>query len=498
MPSDLLGLPIFYEAYSPDQPGRFDVDLDEYSKLTAREQRTLKGFCNITGAATSFTVHSENLREDIVADVSSSINRHRQIICALSLSIFGSPHSSLFDIAAYINQKRLRIYSAEANSPIFHFLRDHLDPELFVYSEYFGPEYRSGETVNGIRHEDLQRTSFSDQTFDIVITCDVFEHIPDAVTAEREVIRILKDKGIYCFTVPYIPEAEHDLVLAEATPDGQITYFAEPQYHGDPIRPEEGILVYRLFSFRDLKQRFESLGCTFISYRIWSKALGIIDGNGWVQVVTRETPSTSIGSNLIGGRLLRELNERLAETHERVLQSEAQVRELTSVARETHTRLAEQQAALAWMQTSRSWRLAGFLRTLWRFLARLRTSADRIQYQMGLGGAMFFGKIDAPSSNSNSGDLLEISGWVFSTAAPVVAVEVFLGGNYLGLAKYGKERNDVPTSSAKDTRKTGYAGHFLWPLTARRDRRLWLRAFDARGHSHLFSRLLPEANESHS
>src|SRR5207248_1540824 len=156
----------------------------------------LKGFCNVSGHATEFIVSSDNLRETLVSRASSSINRTRQLICTLSMAIFGNPHATLAAIAAHINQNHLKVYIAEANSVLSDFLKRKLNPDLFVCSEYFGPPHQSGEIVHGILHEDLQALSFEDETFDVVVTAEVLEHVPDALAAERELMRILKPWGM--------------------------------------------------------------------------------------------------------------------------------------------------------------------------------------------------------------------------------------------------------------------------------------------------------------
>ena len=265
----------------------FDSELDEITKAYAINRRRIKGYCNLSASETEFIISSENLRENIISQISRSINRHRQIVCAISMALFDCPYASLAEIAIHINQRHLRVYSADANSVLFYFLKQNLNPELFVCSEFFGPNFQSGEVINGILHEDLQQTSFADETFDIILTSEVFEHIPDAISAEREIVRILRKDGIYCFTVPFAPYSEHDVILAEVNETGEINYLAEPQYHGDPLRPDEGILVYRIFSFNDLKQRFEGLRCEFKTYRFWSKALGVLDNNAWVKIVRK-------------------------------------------------------------------------------------------------------------------------------------------------------------------------------------------------------------------
>jgi len=167
-----------------------------------------------------------------------------------------------------------------------NFLKRKLKSDLLVTSEYFGPEHKSGETVNGVLHEDLQCTSFEDETFDIIITTEVLEHVPDAIKAERELMRILKPGGVYCFTVPFMPFSEHDLILADMDEKGNIRHFAEPQFHSDPLRPE-GVLVFRLFSFNDMKERFDALGHQLKSYRFWADSLGIVGNDCFAHVVTK-------------------------------------------------------------------------------------------------------------------------------------------------------------------------------------------------------------------
>jgi len=368
---------------------------------------------------------------------------------------------------------------------MFHFLEVQLETELFVYSEYFGPEYQSGELVGGIRHEDLQATSFADESFDIVITCDVFEHIPNPIVAEREVVRILKAGGIYCFTVPCIPDGEQDLVLAEVTSDGEIKYFAEPQYHGDPVRPNEGILVYRIFSFRDLKQRFEELGCGFTSYRLWSRALGIIDSNGWVLVVNKT----------------REVSKRQAKEAQREIELNRLTTSMSGPERElglandglneVYSLLSRQRDVLNWIQTSRAWRLTSHIQNLWLFGNRMQAFAARVQSRLGLGGAIFHGEIDLPLNNEIVGRRLEVRGWVYSTAAPVIRVEAFLGTFYLGTLKYGVERPDIADRfSPVHAMRSGYAESLLLPTPLQGRKVLTLRSFDALGHVYVASRLL--------
>jgi SAM-dependent methyltransferase len=287
----LSSVTVFCEEMQPSgssRPVDFDEEMNHRVKERALRQGKLKDVCNVSGRATEFVVSSDNLRETLVSRASLSINRHRQLVCVLSLGIFGHPRASLAAMAAHINQNKLKLYIAEANSVLSDFLKRRVKRGLFVCSEYFGPAYGSGEFVNGTLHEDLQCMSFGDDTFDIILTSDVLEHVPDAMIAERELMRILKPNGIYCFTVPFAPLAEHDVIFADVDKQGNTRYFSEPQFHLDPLRPE-GALVYRLFSFNDMKQRFEAMGHEFKSYRFWSEPLGILGSDCWVHIARKAT-----------------------------------------------------------------------------------------------------------------------------------------------------------------------------------------------------------------
>lgn len=62
-----------------------------------------------------------------------------------------------------------------------------------------GKELYGDQGILEMNGEDLR---FPDSTFDIVISLDVFEHIPDSDKHLQEVSRVLKTDGIYCLGTP--------------------------------------------------------------------------------------------------------------------------------------------------------------------------------------------------------------------------------------------------------------------------------------------------------
>lgn len=111
-----------------------------------------------------------------------------------------------------------------------------------IGSEWLGANIKSGTIINGIRHEDSHCLSFEDSSFDLVVSCDVFEHVNDYKKTFQEVARVLKRKGLLIFTIPFFDDRDEITQRADIS-DGNIVYYEKPLYHGNPIS-EDGSLVF--------------------------------------------------------------------------------------------------------------------------------------------------------------------------------------------------------------------------------------------------------------
>lgn len=112
----------------------------------------------------------------------------------------------------------------------------------YVASNYL-PDMPAGAHAGQSRNENLQAQTFSDNVFDLVVTMDVFEHLPHPDLAFQEIARTLKPGGAHVFTVPCTFNAE-TVVKASATASGAIEHHKPPVYHGNPINAR-GSLVFR-------------------------------------------------------------------------------------------------------------------------------------------------------------------------------------------------------------------------------------------------------------
>jgi len=133
---------------------------------------------------------------------------------------------------------------------------DYRNLEGIVKSEYFDDVER-GKSKDGVRSEDLQNLTFDVNTFDAVISLDVFEHIADPWKAFSEVRRVLKPGGVGIITVPIDIRIKTTTTIAKVENEG-IKYFRKPAYHCDPLR-EEGSPVFTEFG-TDIKSKLREMG----------------------------------------------------------------------------------------------------------------------------------------------------------------------------------------------------------------------------------------------
>lgn len=96
--------------------------------------------------------------------------------------------------------------------------------------------------ARGYRSEDLEAQTFEDESFDLVITQDVFEHLFDPAQALREIGRTLRPGGAHIFTVPIVNGSKPSVRRARLT-NGTVEHLAEPQYHGNPMSAEGSLVV---------------------------------------------------------------------------------------------------------------------------------------------------------------------------------------------------------------------------------------------------------------
>ena len=156
-----------------------------------------------------------------------------------------------------------------------------------VGSEYLGADHVAGEEVFqaslgiAVRHEDLTGLSFDSHSFDVVITQDVFEHIPDFQRALSECARILKPGGRLLFTIPFFPMQAETGIRAQLDAEGKIIHHLPPELHGDPVTGA-GILCFQNFGWSLLNALKVAGFQDCIAHHYWGPWSGHMGGHFFV------------------------------------------------------------------------------------------------------------------------------------------------------------------------------------------------------------------------
>ncbi|MBS9476064.1 class I SAM-dependent methyltransferase [Ancylobacter radicis] len=238
-----------WDAFLASPPGQAIFLLErELLRQHARDSEwTLEGYSRPARQTVAFAVDQlwggreengvllPNLRERLVCPVTQLNNRQRLM-------------ASLIEEAVEQGRAPKTLYFMEEVTPIFAWSQANLRNVAAIHgSEYLGPDYPSGTVINGLHHEDIHALSFASDMFDLIVSNEVFEHIPSPPAAFRECHRVLKRDGEMIMTTPFFPTRDASIRRADIGPEG-IVHLLPPMFHGNPVS-EEGSLVFYDFGW---------------------------------------------------------------------------------------------------------------------------------------------------------------------------------------------------------------------------------------------------------
>lgn len=178
-----------------------------------------KGYCPCCEKKVLFQANHSWLRDYFICDNCYSIPRERALMLTIE--------------KYFPNWKDLDIHES---SPVWRgaSLRLKNNAKNYIASQYY-PNQPFGSLVNDYVNQDLENQTFSDESFDIVISQDVMEHIYNPEKAFSEIARTLKKGGAHIFTVPIINKHKKTEVWAVKGADGNPIFTKEPEWHGNPV-----------------------------------------------------------------------------------------------------------------------------------------------------------------------------------------------------------------------------------------------------------------------
>lgn len=209
----------------------------------------------LSGGQHHATGWTPNWRERLECPSCHMNNRQRLIATLIQQELENHP----------VNQA----YFMEHVTPIYQWAKNTFKTNLIIGSEYLGPDYMGGTVINGIRHEDVEKLSFLDASFHLIVSNDVFEHVPHPATAFAECARVLAVGGVMLATIPFHDNQDKTIVRAKLI-DGQLEHLLPESYHGNPVSAD-GSLVFTDFGW-DLLEEMRNAGFSDVKVEVYASA----------------------------------------------------------------------------------------------------------------------------------------------------------------------------------------------------------------------------------
>ena len=181
-----------------------------------------KGYCPCCERKVVFRATDNWLRDNFICSGCGSIPRERALMMVIQ--------------KCFPDWKNLKIHeSSPGNRGASLKLKKYCNQ--YIATQYY-PDKPPGVEIGGFRNEDLEKQTFKDESFDLVITQDVMEHIFNPQSAFKEIARTLKKDGAHIFTVPIVNKHGKTETWAVKGDDGNPVFLNEPEYHSNPVNPK--------------------------------------------------------------------------------------------------------------------------------------------------------------------------------------------------------------------------------------------------------------------
>lgn len=211
--------------------------------------------CSVCGWKGQFVRNHNSVREGYCCGNCRASLRYREQTKCIIDKFSDSPLTmSLESIVKSEGFAELSIYEPGIIGPF----RKYFNKLKNYHNSYYWPEIECGGLFNGVVCQNLESLTYDENSFDLVITSDILEHVRQPSKAFSEIYRVLKPGGYHIFTVPILWPLDKKTVSRVETSTSKDIHILPPHYHSSPV-DKKGSLVYTDFGI-DILSFLDSIG----------------------------------------------------------------------------------------------------------------------------------------------------------------------------------------------------------------------------------------------
>lgn len=187
------------------------------------------GHCFCCGTSRQFVQNHRSVREGFQCPNCRASLRYRAQAEALLELFGGEGQKSLKDLATDTKLKELAVYEPGVAGPF----RRHFKRWPNYVNSFYWSDVALGEYSDGVQCQNLEQLTFEDDSFDLIISSDIMEHVRRPMTAFTEIHRVLKPGASHIFSIPIkMPVPKKSRMRVDTS--GEEDIHIEPaHYHGD-------------------------------------------------------------------------------------------------------------------------------------------------------------------------------------------------------------------------------------------------------------------------
>lgn len=219
------------------------------------------GSCSICGYSGFFEKNASSFREGYQCCSCKASLRYQGQAGAI-ISEYGADHA--FSLQELIDEgyfQSFSIYEPGVAGPFRELFSNVLD----YTNSFYWNDVEPGHIRDGLECQSLEKLTYYDDRFDLIISSDILEHVRKPWDAFSEIFRVLKPGGCHIFSIPlHLPMPSVSKYRVDTSTKDDI-FIEEPRYHGDGRGGKS--LVYTDFG-ADMLNKLTDMGYEVICHTL--------------------------------------------------------------------------------------------------------------------------------------------------------------------------------------------------------------------------------------